>query len=78
MVRSHVAHVFVIASASKQQCHALEDDLRAYILQMQESSTPVWCFGVYGNTFEDGCRFTEKSSPVIGDLLRNAPLPVPR
>ena len=31
-------------------------------------------FGVYGNTFEDGCRFTEKSSLVIGDLLRNAPL----
>ena len=59
---------------SEQQCHALEADLRPYILQMQESSTPLWCFAVYGNTLEDGCRFTEKSPLVIGDLLRNAPL----
>ena len=64
VVRSNVAQVFVIASVnfrvmprrgpsdrfSEQQRHALEADLRAYILQMQESSTPLWCFGVYGNT----------------------------
>ena len=69
-VRSNAAQVFVIASVnfrvmprpgpsdrlSEQYRHALEADLRAYILQMRESSTPLWCFGVYGNTFEDGCR----------------------
>ena len=71
MVRSNLAKFFVIASVnlrvmprrgpsdrlSEQPRHALEADLRAYILQMQENSTPLWCSGVYGNTFEDGCRF---------------------
>ena len=59
MVRSHVAQVIVIASVnfrvmprrgpsdrlSEQQCHALETDLSAYNLQMQESSTPILVFG---------------------------------
>ena len=72
---SNLAKFFVIASVnlrvmprrgpsdrlSEQPRHALEADLRAYILQMQENSTPLWCSGVYGNTFEDGCRL--QSSP---------------
>ena len=54
-IHSNDAQVFVIASVnfrvmprrgpsdrlSKQQRHALEADLRAHILQMQESSTPI-------------------------------------
>ena len=61
-------------SLSLPQCQSLEADLRAYILGVQSSSEGLWQFGVYGKVFEDGYRFSEKSAPVIEDLLENKKL----
>ena len=50
-------------------CAEMETALRCYIADLQRGDCALWRFGVYGDLMKNGSGFSEKSAPVIPDLV---------
>eukprot|EP00973_Karenia_brevis_P039734 5484450-Karenia_brevis.AAC.1 len=61
-------------SMSASQQTSFQDALKLYIVDKQQKSETIWSFGAYGKASLGEGEMTDKSAPIIPDLLVNMKL----